>query len=39
MEISFGCGVCGEMFEIEKEFLEHCVGHRFSPPDELLMRW
>ncbi len=36
LEKSFGCGVCGEMLEIEKEFLEHCFGHRFSPPDDLL---
>jgi len=36
LENSFGCGMCGEMFEIEKEFLIHCSGHRFSPPDDLL---
>ena len=27
--------ICGEMFDTGKEFLEHCYGHRFSPPDEL----
>jgi len=37
MEKSFGCGVCDEMLEIEKEFLEHCFGHRFSPPDDLFI--
>ena len=36
LEKSFGCGLCGEMHEAEKEFLEHCFGHRFSPPDDLL---
>ena len=24
------------MLEIEKEFLEHCSSHRFSPPDDLV---
>ena len=33
---SFGCGICDELFEIEKEFLEHCSSHRFSPPDDLV---
>ena len=37
LEKSFGCGVCGEMLEVEKEFLEHCFGHCFSPPDDLLV--
>ena len=32
---SYGCGICGEMLEIEKEFVEHCSSHRFSPPDDL----
>src|SRR6218665_948431 len=34
---SFGCGLCGEILEIEKDFLEHCFSHRFSPPDDLLV--
>ena len=33
---SFGCGVCGEMLEIEKEFTDHCFGHRFYQPNDLL---
>ena len=33
--IFFGCGICDEMLEIEKEFLEHCSSHRFSPPDDI----
>ena len=33
---SFGCGVCGEMLEIEKAFQDHCSSHRFSPPGDLL---
>ena len=37
LEKSFGCGICGEMLEIEKEFLEHCSSHRFSPPDDLFI--
>jgi len=37
LDKSFGCGICGEMLEIEKEFLEHCFGHRFYPPDDLLI--
>jgi len=24
---AYGCGLCDEMFEIEKEFMEHCCGH------------
>jgi len=32
---SFGCGLCGEMLEIEKEFEEHCFHHRYSPADDL----
>ena len=31
----FGCGICDELLEIEKEFYEHCSGHGFSPPDDL----
>ena len=31
----FGCGICDELFEIEKEFFEHCSGHGFSPSDDL----
>ena len=37
LEKSFGCGLCGDMLEIEIDFLEHCFGHRFSPPDELFI--
>ena len=37
VERPFGCGICGEMLEIEKEFHDHCSGHRFSPPDDLLI--
>ena len=33
LERSFGCGVCGEMLEIRKDFLVHCSLHRFSPSD------
>jgi len=36
LEKSFGCGLCGEMFEIEKEFQDHWSTHRFSPPDDSL---
>src|SRR6218665_3100007 len=32
---SFGCGICGEMLAIEKEFQDHCSSHRLSPPDDL----
>lgn len=32
---SFGCAICDVMLEIEKEFLEHCYSHRFSPPDDI----
>ena len=31
----FGCGICDELLEIEKDFFEHCSGHGFSPPDDL----
>jgi len=34
---SFGCGLCGEILVIEKDFLEHCFGHRYSLPDDLLV--
>ena len=34
---SFGCGICDELLEIENDFLDHCFGHRFSPPDELFI--
>ena len=34
LEKSFGCGLCGEMFLIEKEFQDHCSVHRFSAPDD-----
>jgi len=37
LEKSLGCGLCGEMFEIEKEFVEHCSIHKFTPPDDLLI--
>ena len=37
LEKSFGCGICDEMLEIEKEFKDHCSSHRFSPPDDLLI--
>jgi len=30
---SCGCGICDEMFETEKEFLEHCNSHGYTPPD------
>ena len=36
LEKSFGCGLCGEVLEIEKEFVDHCYNHRFSPPDDLI---
>ena len=41
LEKYFGCGICGEQFEIEKEFQDHCSIHRFSPPDDLFidMHW
>src|SRR6218665_1524463 len=31
----FGCGLCDELFDIEKDFFEHCSGHGFSPSDDL----
>jgi len=34
---SFGCGLCGEMFDTETDFLELCNGHRLSPPDDLFI--
>ena len=37
LEKSFGCGICGEMLYIEKEFQKHCSGHRFSPSDNLFL--
>jgi len=37
LEKSFGCGLCGEMFEIEKEFVEHCSTHKCSPADDLFI--
>ena len=33
---SFGCGICDKLFEIEKEFIDHCSSHRFSPPVDLV---
>jgi len=33
---SFGCGICDEFLGTEKNFLEHCFGNRFSPPDDLV---
>jgi|SRR6218665_518690 len=32
---SFGCGICDELFELEKDFLKHCFSHQFSPPEDL----
>ena len=37
LEKSFGCGLCGEMFEIEKEFVEHCSTHNCSLPNDLFI--
>jgi len=37
MEKSFGCSLCGEMFESEKEFVEHCSNHKSSPTDDLFI--
>src|SRR6218665_2014981 len=37
LEKSFGCGFCGEMFDTQTEFLEHCYSHRLSPPDDLFI--
>ena len=34
LEKFFGCGVCDEMFESEKEFVEHCSSHKCCPPDD-----
>ena len=36
LEKSFGCGLCDEKLDTDKEFLEHCFGHRYSLPDDLL---
>ena len=33
----FGCGLCGEMFETEEVFLEHCFSHRLSPAANLFL--
>lgn len=35
LEKPFGCGLCGDMLEIQKEFQDHCFSHRFSLPDDL----
>src|SRR6218665_3634079 len=35
LENSFGCGICGEMLTIEKEFQDHCSSHPLSPPHDL----
>src|SRR6218665_833230 len=37
LEKSFGCGLCGDMLDTKKEFLVHCNGHCFSPPDDLFI--
>src|SRR6218665_3055466 len=37
VEKSFGCGICNEMLEVEKEFKDHCSSHRFFPPDDLFI--
>jgi len=29
-----GCGICDEMFEIKKEFTEHCFQHEDTPQDD-----
>jgi hypothetical protein len=29
----YGCGLCAEMFEIEKEFTEHCYNHYCDAPE------
>src|SRR6218665_3005274 len=31
---SFGCGICNEMFHIEKEFMEHCFQAWYYPIDD-----
>ena len=30
----YGCGLCAEMFDIEKEFLEHCYNHYCDDPEK-----
>ena len=30
LDKSYGCALCGEMFETEKELLEHCSSHHLS---------
>src|SRR6218665_884564 len=37
LEKSFGCGLCDEMLENGKEVLEHCKGHRWTPPNDLFI--
>src|SRR6218665_3854774 len=37
VEKSFGCGLCGEMLEMDTGFQSHCFGHRFSPPHDLFV--
>lgn len=32
---TFGCGLCDDLLELEKDFLEHCFRHQFSPPSDL----
>ena len=34
LEKPFGCGICDEILETQKEFVEHCSSHRFSPSDD-----
>ena len=37
MEKSFGCGICDEMLENEKVFLEHCSVHSLATPDNFFI--
>ena len=30
----YGCGMCDQMFEIEKEFMEHCYHHYCDAPEK-----
>src|SRR6218665_2595475 len=30
----YGCGICGEMFEIEEEFVLHCSYHNSDDPEK-----
>ena len=30
----YGCGICDEMFQIEKEFMEHCERHYCENPQK-----